>query len=48
MVDTPSKDVIHSAFPNINIESEDPFGDTHQRIKSDGINFKPVGMPELN
>ena len=47
-MDTPSKDVIHSAFPDINIKSEDPFGETHQQIKSDAIDFKPVGTPGLN
>ena len=48
MMETPSKDMIHSAFPDINIKLEDPFGETHQRIKSDGIDFKPVGTPDLN
>jgi hypothetical protein len=48
MMDTPSKDVIHSAFPDINIKSEDPFAETHQRIKPDCIDFKPVGTPDLN
>lgn len=47
-MDTPSKDVIQSAFPDINIKSDDPFGETHHRIKSDGIDFKPVGTPDLN
>jgi hypothetical protein len=48
MMDTPSKDVIQSAFPDINIKSDDPFGETHHRIKSEGIDFKPVGTPDLN